>query len=113
MVRFYHYRERKEICQNREEERIPSFCEEKIEEPMKEEKERGPEPIEVWGAGENNLKQASVKIPKNQVVVFTGVSVSGKSSLVFDTLAVESNREWQVLGKRHSSPKNLPLDFRK
>lgn len=62
---------------------------------MKEEKERGPEPIEVWGAGENNLKQASVKIPKNQVVVFTGVSVSGKSSLVFDTLAVESNREWQ------------------
>lgn len=51
--------------------------------------------IEVLGAYENNLKNINVKIPKNKLVVFTGVSGSGKSSLVFDTLAVESNREWQ------------------
>lgn len=51
--------------------------------------------IEVVGANENNLKNVSLDIPKNKLVVFAGVSGSGKSSLVFDTLAVESNREWQ------------------
>lgn len=51
--------------------------------------------IEVIGANENNLKDIDLKIPKNKLVVFAGVSGSGKSSLVFDTLAVESNREWQ------------------
>lgn len=51
--------------------------------------------IEVIGAGENNLRGIDVSIPKGELVVFAGVSGSGKSSLVFDTLAVESSREWQ------------------
>ena len=51
--------------------------------------------ILVRDASENNLKHIDVTIPKGKLVVFAGVSGSGKSSLVFDTLAVESNREWQ------------------
>ena len=51
--------------------------------------------IEVIGASENNLKHVDVSIPKGQLVVFAGVSGSGKSSLAFDTIAVESSREWQ------------------
>lgn len=51
--------------------------------------------IEILGASENNLKHIDVTIPKGQLVVFAGVSGSGKSSLAFDTVAVESNREWQ------------------
>lgn len=53
------------------------------------------EQIEIYGAKENNLKNIDLTIPKNKLVVFAGVSGSGKSSLVFDTIAVESNREWQ------------------
>jgi excinuclease UvrABC ATPase subunit len=48
--------------------------------------------IEVRGARENNLKNISVDIPRRQITVFTGVSGSGKSSLVFDTIAAESQR---------------------
>ena len=48
--------------------------------------------IRVYGARENNLKDVSVEIPKRQLTVFTGVSGSGKSSLVFDTIAAESQR---------------------
>ena len=48
--------------------------------------------IRVHGARENNLKDVSVEIPKRQLTVFTGVSGSGKSSLVFDTIAAESQR---------------------
>jgi excinuclease UvrABC ATPase subunit len=48
--------------------------------------------IRVQGARENNLKDVSVEIPKRQLTVFTGVSGSGKSSLVFDTIAAESQR---------------------
>ncbi len=51
--------------------------------------------IEILGASENNLKHVNVTIPKGRLVVFAGVSGSGKSSLAFDTLAVESSREWQ------------------
>jgi excinuclease UvrABC ATPase subunit len=46
----------------------------------------------VQGARENNLKDVSVEIPKRRLTVFTGVSGSGKSSLVFDTIAAESQR---------------------
>jgi len=42
--------------------------------------------ITVVGAREHNLKNFDITIPKNQLVVFTGVSGSGKSSLAFDTL---------------------------
>jgi excinuclease UvrABC ATPase subunit len=48
--------------------------------------------ISVHGARENNLKDISVEIPKRRLTVFTGVSGSGKSSLVFDTIAAESQR---------------------
>jgi excinuclease UvrABC ATPase subunit len=48
--------------------------------------------IRVHGARENNLKDVSVAIPKRQLTVFTGVSGSGKSSLVFNTIAAESRR---------------------
>ena len=46
----------------------------------------------MHGARENNLKDISVEIPKRRLTVFTGVSGSGKSSLVFDTIAAESQR---------------------
>jgi len=48
--------------------------------------------IRVHGARVNNLKNVSVEIPKRRLTVFTGVSGSGKSSLVFDTIAAESQR---------------------
>src|SRR5205085_1477585 len=48
--------------------------------------------IHVHGARENNLKDVSIEIPKRRLTVFTGVSGSGKSSLVFGTIAAESQR---------------------
>jgi len=48
--------------------------------------------IRVHGARENNLKDVSLELPKRRLTVFTGVSGSGKSSLVFDTIAAESQR---------------------
>src|ERR1700694_3279488 len=48
--------------------------------------------IRVHRARENNLKNVSVEIPKRRLTVFTGVSGSGKSSLVFSTIAAESQR---------------------
>ena len=48
--------------------------------------------IEIRGARENNLKGVSLRIPKRKITIFTGVSGSGKSSIVFDTIANESQR---------------------
>jgi len=48
--------------------------------------------IEIKGARENNLKNISLRIPKRKITLFTGVSGSGKSSLVFDTIAMEAQR---------------------
>ena len=48
--------------------------------------------IRVQGARVNNLKDVNIEIPKRRLTVFTGVSGSGKSSLVFDTIAAESRR---------------------
>jgi len=48
--------------------------------------------ITIRGARENNLKNVSLDIPKRRITVFTGVSGSGKSSLVFSTIAAESQR---------------------
>lgn len=48
--------------------------------------------IEIRGARENNLKDVSLRIPKRKITIFTGVYGSGKSSIVFDTIAAESQR---------------------
>lgn len=52
------------------------------------------ESIEVFGAKEHNLKNIDIRIPKNKLVVFTGVSGSGKSSLAFDTIYNEGQRRY-------------------
>ncbi|HWD37967.1 MAG TPA: excinuclease ABC subunit UvrA [Fimbriimonas sp.] len=52
-----------------------------------------PEFIEIRGARENNLKDVSLRIPKRKITIFTGVSGSGKSSIVFDTIAAEARRQ--------------------
>ncbi|QDP84440.1 excinuclease ABC subunit UvrA [Chryseobacterium sp. SNU WT5] len=57
---------------------------------MKDEKEY----IEVYGAREHNLKNIDVKIPRNELVVITGLSGSGKSSLAFDTIFAEGQRRY-------------------
>ena len=49
--------------------------------------------IEIRGARENNLKDVSLRIPKRKITIFTGVSGSGKSSIVFDTIATEAQRQ--------------------
>ena len=56
--------------------------------------------IRVHGARENNLKDVSVEIPKRRLTVFTEVSGSGKSSLVFDTIAAES---WRLINETYSA----------
>ena len=50
--------------------------------------------IEVYGGREHNLKNISLTIPRNQLVVFTGISGSGKSSLAFDTIYAEGQRRY-------------------
>jgi excinuclease ABC subunit A len=54
----------------------------------------GHEQIEVFGAREHNLKNIDVNIPRNRLVVITGISGSGKSSLAFDTLYAEGQRRY-------------------
>ncbi len=50
--------------------------------------------IQVWGAREHNLKNIDIKIPRDQFVVITGLSGSGKSSLAFDTIYAEGQRKY-------------------
>src|SRR5690554_63632 len=52
------------------------------------------ENIEIFGAKEHNLKNIDLKIPRNKLVVFTGLSGSGKSSLAFDTIFAEGQRRY-------------------
>ena len=51
------------------------------------------ENIIIKGLNQNNAKNLSLSIPKNKIVVFTGLSGSGKSTIVFDTIAAESQRQ--------------------
>lgn len=60
--------------------------------------------IVVVNARQNNLKNISIKIPKNRITVFTGVSGSGKSSLVFETIGAEAQR--QINETQHSFIRN-------
>ena len=57
-------------------------------------KEKDFDGIVVSGAREHNLKNVSVKIPRNKITVFTGLSGSGKSSLAFDTIYAEGQRRY-------------------
>ena len=50
--------------------------------------------ITIQGARENNLKNVSLKIPKDKLVIMTGVSGSGKTSLAFDTIYAEGQRRY-------------------
>ena len=50
--------------------------------------------IEIYGAKEHNLKNVDLRIPRNELVVFTGLSGSGKSSLAFDTIFAEGQRRY-------------------
>jgi ABC transporter related protein len=56
--------------------------------------------IRVRGARENNLQGVNIDLPKRRLTVFTGVSGSGKSSLVLDTIAAESQR---MINETHSA----------
>lgn len=67
--------------------------------------------IEIVNDRENNLQNISLKIPKNQLTVFTGVSGSGKSSIVFDTIAQEAGR--QLNSTYDSFTRNFLPDYRR
>ena len=68
--------------------------------------------IRVRGARVNNLKDVSVEIPKRRLTVFTGVSGSGKSSLVFGTIAAESQRLINETYSAFLQGRHEPLDER-
>ena len=61
---------------------------------MSKSKTKNQEFIEIYGAKEHNLKNVDLKIPRNKLVVFTGLSGSGKSSLAFDTIFAEGQRRY-------------------
>lgn len=62
--------------------------------PVEEDWVQDPEQIEVYGARVHNLKNLDIQIPKNKLVVITGISGSGKSSLAFDTIYAEGQRRY-------------------
>lgn len=65
--------------------------------------------IKIYGARQNNLKNLTLEIPKNKITVFTGVSGSGKSSLVFETIGAEAQR--QINETQNSFVRNRLMRF--
>ena len=64
-----------------------------------------PEPnqfLKVRGANEHNLQNVDINIPKNKLIVMTGVSGSGKSSLAFDTIYAEGQRRYMLNHSQHT-----------
>ena len=57
-------------------------------------KSKSKEMLHIFGAKEHNLKNVNVSIPRNELVVITGLSGSGKSSLAFDTIYAEGQRRY-------------------
>src|SRR4051812_3434980 len=76
------------MCNNRDAARLPLGAVVRHEGPMS-----TGDFITIRGARENNLKDVSLQIPKRKLTIFTGVSGSGKSSIVFDTIATEAQRQ--------------------
>ena len=75
--------------------------------------------IVIKGARENNLKNINLKLPKDKLIVMTGLSGSGKSSLAFDTIYAEGQRryqcgtaEWHIPPQRPGSPDSACSGFR-
>jgi excinuclease UvrABC ATPase subunit len=68
--------------------------------------------IELRGARENSLKDVTLRIPKRQITIFTGVSGSGKSSIMFDTIATEAQRQLSHArpAAQHALGRRVPLD---
>src|SRR5574338_1306635 len=66
----------------------------KVKNPVAKQNTTSDERIEVFGAREHNLKNIDISIPKNKLVVITGISGSGKSSLAFDTIYSEGQRRY-------------------
>ncbi len=78
--------------------------------------------IRIRGANENNLETVDLDIPRNQFIVFTGLSGSGKSSLAFDTIYAEGQRRYmeslssyarQFLGRMENRMWRVSKDFRR
>jgi len=63
--------------------------------------------IRIRGANEHNLKNIDLEIPRNELVVLTGLSGSGKSSLAFDTIYAEGQRRYMVSKARDDFPEPL------
>ena len=66
--------------------------------------------IEIRGARTHNLKNVEVDVPKHKLVVFTGVSGSGKSSLVFDTIYTEAQRQLIETFSTYAAPPLASVD---
>ena len=63
----------------------------------------------VRGARENNLRDVDVDLPRDKLIVFTGISGSGKSSLAFDTIYAEGQRRYVCLLYTSPSPRDATL----
>ena len=59
--------------------------------------------IVIKGAKENNLKNIDLELPKNSLIVFSGLSGSGKTTLAFDTIFAEGQRRYMERSEEHTS----------